>query len=105
MMEPPLFLSYKKSPLKREGWKSMRLMIRTHQPGQNTLNPDTLCRQTPRLIGAVSGNQNDFVVLAFQDFQRSLAFIDQRNDDFAVIGRIGFFDNDGVAVQDTGLNH
>lgn len=68
----------------------MRLMIRTHQPGQNTLNPDTLCRQTPRLIGAVTGNQNDFVVLAFQDFQRSLAFIDQRNDDFAVIGRIGF---------------
>lgn len=38
-------------------------------------------------------------------FQRSLAFIDQRNDDFAVIGRIGFFDNDGVAVQNTGLNH
>ena len=64
-----------------------------------------VCAVKAGLVNRIGGFQRDGIAAPAQALQGGFAFVHQRDHNIARVGRIGFTDDHGVAVQDAGIDH
>src|SRR5438477_8737418 len=79
--------------------------IAPHQTDKAALHFDAVRAKDARLKGLVCGFQRDRGAAPTQPFQCDFFVVDKRDDDDAVIRRLGTLDDDGIAVENAGVDH
>src|ERR1700726_3185817 len=73
-----------------------------HQPA---LHLDPVGPEDAGLVGLVGGLESDRGAAPAQALQRDLLVVDERHHDAAVLGGLAALHDDGVAVEDAGVDH
>ena len=79
--------------------------ITPDQADQFALHLDPVGAVKTGLVGRVRRFQGDGITAPPEPLQGRLAVIDQRDDDFAGAGGIDFLNDDGIAVENAGIDH
>ena len=104
-LDPLTRYARRSSPLKGRVGRACQLSIPPNKPHQLALDLDPVGAIEAGFICRIGGLQRDGVAATAQPLQGRLFIVHQGDNDLACVGGVGFLDNDGIAVQNAGIDH
>lgn len=81
------------------------LMVAADKPDELALDLDAIGSENTGFVGRIGSLERDGCAPAAEALECRFLVIDQRHDDFTGIGGVRIADDDGVAIEDAGLDH
>src|SRR5256885_4603 len=84
---------------------SLLSLVATEQTHQLALNADPVGWKDAHLVGSIGGLERNGGAPASEALESCLLLVDQRYDDVAGFGPVGFLEHGDIAVENAGLDH